>query len=138
MGYASEQCIKQMTRHISDEEWAEYERICQEESHQEERFWRGQAPANPTAARMFTFSLWLAGFNAYQERKHGEFYQYAAQEWKDGYDAAQEAEVEALFAEVFGKPRLGVQDSAGLIDYGAELADLRDGMDDDLFNRWGC
>lgn len=72
-----------------------------------------------------------------------------------------DADVDALIDEVYGKPGLGVEDSAGLFDhaddyamgalkavidetsldpafYEAELQDLRDGMDDTDFFRHGC
>lgn len=57
--------------------------------------------------------------------------------------AQQLADLDALIDEVYGKPGLGVQDSAGLfdepfgIDYAAELEELRDGMDDDMWHSRG-
>lgn len=45
-------------------------------------------------------------------------------------------DVDALIDEVFGKPGLGVEDSAGLVDYDAELEDLLDARADADFIRY--
>lgn len=63
--------------------------------------------------------------------------------WRDAPSSAlasvSDADLDALLEEVYGKPGLGVEDSAGLIDvdYDAELADLREGMLDDEYHSRG-
>lgn len=47
-------------------------------------------------------------------------------------------EVEATIDEVMGKPQLGVEDSAGLMDYDAEADDYEDYLADVEFIRGGC
>lgn len=51
-----------------------------------------------------------------------------------------DADLDALIDEVYGKPGLGVEDSAGIFDdfdYDAELEDLREGMLDDEYHARG-
>lgn len=71
--------------------------------------------------------------------------------WTHTYDGAQviivPADIDDLIEEVFGKPGLGVEDSAGIVDYmpmskrewrDAETEELCDGMDEEEWIRGGC